>query len=57
MTVYLVIEHDPYLPREGFDERGTAVCKTREKADKIAQYYNEKYAPYYYTVERCEVIE
>lgn len=57
MIVYLVIEHDPYLPKDGFSDHAISVCKTEEKAKRIAEQYDREFAPYYHTVERCEVIE
>lgn len=57
MTVYVVVEHDPYLPKDGYDDHACAICATRERAEEVAKECGECYAPYWYTIERCEVIE
>lgn len=57
MILYMVVCHDPYLPKEGFKEAAVAVCKTKEKAEEIAKFYDLKYGPYYHSVEPCEVVE
>lgn len=55
MSVYVVIEHDPYLPKEGFDSRIIALFTKKENAKLCAAEYNKCFAPYYYTVHRAEV--
>ena len=57
MILYMVVSHDPYLPKEGFKEAAVAICKTKEKADEVAKFYDLKYGPYYHSVEPCEVVE
>lgn len=57
MTVYVLIEHDPYLPEEGFKEHVIAIYKDKEKAQIHAHEYNKIFMPYFYSVRRAEVIE
>lgn len=58
MTVYVVVEHDPYRHNHGgFSEHAIAICATLERAQEIADEYKTHCAPYWYSVERCEVTE
>ena len=54
MTVYVLLEHDPY---EGFRERAIGIYADKEKAQVTADAYNKTFAPCRYSVERAEVIE
>ena len=61
MTVYVVVEHDPYKydawEHSGFSDHVIAICATLERAQEIADGYKTHYALYWYSVERCEVTE
>ena len=57
MIVYVLIEHDPYNPTQGFKEHAIAIYADKEKAQNCADEYNKVFAPYFYSVERTEVNE
>lgn len=58
MTVYVLIEHYPYKRIQGgFKEHAIAIYADKAKAQKCADEYNKIFAPWYYSIERAEVIK
>ena len=57
MTIYVLIEHDPHNPKEGFKEHAIGLYLDKDKAQFCADEYNKVYFPYIYSVERAEVME
>lgn len=55
--IFLVIEHYPYTPCDGYEETVTSICSTRDKAQQLADEYNQEYAPYFFTVRPVNIEE
>lgn len=55
MRIWVVVEHLPHTPKEGFEEAACALFLSKETAEEVANAYNKLYAPNVFTAEPAEV--